>query len=180
MRRAAALAALVLAGPAFPQGTPYAGEEARDIASLSEADLAALRAGEGWGLAKAAEFNGHPGPAHLLEHAEALDLTPEQRRAVQAAFNAMNADARALGADLIGAEARLDAGFEAGGLDRAAMDTLVAEAAAAQGRLRARHLAAHLEVTPLLTPEQVVAYGRLRGYGGTEASTAVTPRHGGH
>ena len=176
----------LLAAPALAQKAPYAGQEARGIAALSEADVAALRAGEGQGFAKVAELNGYPGPAHLLEHAEALGLTVEQRQAVQASFDAMNADARALGADLIAAEARLDAGFEAGDLDRAAMDALVAEAAEAEGRLRARHLAAHLEVTPLLAPEQVAAYGRLRGYGGAEGGKAAgsgadaMARHGDH
>lgn len=178
---AGALAALALAGPALAQEAPYAGQEARGIAALSAADVAALRAGEGWGLAKAAELNGHPGPAHLLEHADALGLTAGQRRAVQAAFDAMNADARALGAPLIEAEARLDAAFEAGGLDRATLDALVTAAAETEGRLRARHLAAHLEVTPLLAPEQVAAYARLRGYGGAENGAAARGHEpGGH
>lgn len=181
---AALLAASPLAGPAAAQDSPYAGEEARPIASLSDADIAALQAGEGWGLARAAELNGHPGPSHLLEHAEALGLTAGQRGAVQAAFDAMNADARALGADLIEAEAGLDAAFGAGGLDRAALDALVAQAAETQGRLRARHLAAHLEVTPLLSEHQIAAYGRLRGYGGAGAaagtSGAATRGHGDH
>ena len=47
--------------------SPYAGQESRRIKSLSEQDIAELRAGRGWGLAKAAELNGMPGPAHLLE-----------------------------------------------------------------------------------------------------------------
>ena len=45
----------------------YAGEENRSIKSLSPDDIAELRRGGGWGLAKTAELNGVPGPAHLLE-----------------------------------------------------------------------------------------------------------------
>ena len=50
--------------------SPYAGEEAREIRTLSEEDIRQLKNGEGWGLAKAAELNGVPGPAHLLEIAD--------------------------------------------------------------------------------------------------------------
>jgi len=42
----------------------YAGEENRAIKSLSESDIEELLSGSGWGLAKAAELNGVPGPAH--------------------------------------------------------------------------------------------------------------------
>ena len=166
---------VVLGAPAVAQDAPYAGQEGRDIAGLSATDIAAIEAGEGWGLAKSAELNGYPGPAHLLENADALGLTAEQHDAVQAVFDAMNAEARALGAALIEAEARLDAAFEAGGLDEAELATLVAAAADARGRLRARHLSAHLEVTPLLTRHQIGTYARLRGY-----DDAEPPGHGGH
>ena len=60
-----ALAASVLAGPA-PADMPYAGQQARAIKALSDDDIAALRKGEGMGVAKAAELNGYPGPAHVL------------------------------------------------------------------------------------------------------------------
>jgi hypothetical protein len=57
------------AGHQAPQSfaSPYAGQETRRIKSLSEQDIDELRQGRGWGLAKAAELNGLPGPAHLLE-----------------------------------------------------------------------------------------------------------------
>ena len=45
----------------------YKGQEHRDIKSLSTDDIAELQRGGGWGLAKAAELNGVPGPVHLLE-----------------------------------------------------------------------------------------------------------------
>ena len=165
----------LLAGTAGAQEVPHGGQDGREIASLSAEDVAALEAGEGWGLARSAELNGHPGPAHLLEHAEALALSGDQRRAVQASFDAMNAESRTLGGALIAAEARLDAAFEAGGLDEARLEMLVGEAEEARGRLRARHLTAHLEVTPLLSPHQIATYARLRGY-----DAAAPSGHGGH
>ena len=45
----------------------YVGEEYRKIKSLSPDDVEELKKGGGWGLAKAAELNGLPGPAHILE-----------------------------------------------------------------------------------------------------------------
>jgi hypothetical protein len=46
--------------------SPYAGQQARPIKAVSDEDIAALRKGEGMGMAKAAELNGYPGPAHVL------------------------------------------------------------------------------------------------------------------
>ena len=39
--------------------------------------------GKGWGLAKAAELNGVPGPVHLMEMKEEIDLSAEQIRAIE-------------------------------------------------------------------------------------------------
>ena len=60
------LAASLFALPALAADMPYAGQQARTIKALSDDDLAALRKGEGMGMAKAAELNGYPGPAHVL------------------------------------------------------------------------------------------------------------------
>ena len=46
--------------------SPYAGQQNRPVKALSPEDIAALRNGEGMGMAKAAELNGYPGPAHVL------------------------------------------------------------------------------------------------------------------
>jgi hypothetical protein len=46
--------------------TPYAGQQTRTIKALSDDEIAALRNGEGMGMAKAAELNGYPGPIHVL------------------------------------------------------------------------------------------------------------------
>jgi hypothetical protein len=44
----------------------YVGQENWTLKSLSPDDIAELRRGGGWGLAKAAELNGVPGPAHII------------------------------------------------------------------------------------------------------------------
>jgi hypothetical protein len=157
--------ALETAGVAA-QHAPYAGLDARAISSLSESDIAALEDGEGWGLALPAELNGYPGPAHVLEQAKALGLTPEQRAGVEAIFDAMRAAARRAGVAYIEAERRVDRLFRDGGATPATLAAATAQAGEALGALRSVHLAAHLEVTPLLTRHQQYLYGQLRGYDG--------------
>ncbi|MEL6677997.1 MAG: Spy/CpxP family protein refolding chaperone [Pseudomonadota bacterium] len=149
--------------------TPYAGQETREIARLSPQDVEDLLAGRGWGFAKSAELNGYPGPAHVLELAEALDLTTAQRGQVQAIFDRMNAEARRLGAALIDREAALDAAFESGEIDAATLAALTAAAGEVEAELRAVHLAAHLDTTPLLSRHQIMTYSRLRGYASGQA-----------
>ena len=182
----AAIALCALAAPAFaqtaPETGPYAGQEERDIAALSAQDVAQIEAGAGWGLAKSAELNGWPGPAHILELADDLALEDGQRAAVQAIWDAMNADARAIGAELIAAEAALDAAFEARAVNAETLPVLVAAAEDARGRLRARHLSAHLEAAPLLSRHQRMTYDRLRGYAaeGEGHGAGQGAGHGGH
>lgn len=65
----AALAVCTLTAPVLAAempATPYAGQQTRTIKALSDDEIAALRNGEGMGMAKAAELNGYPGPIHVL------------------------------------------------------------------------------------------------------------------
>src|SRR5262245_56136455 len=71
---------------------PYAGFEQRPIKSLSEQQLDDLRTGRGMGLALAAELNGYPGPSHVLELADRLGLSLDQRNKVQDMFSKMKAE----------------------------------------------------------------------------------------
>lgn len=158
--------------------TPYAGQQDRTIAALSAADIEQLLAGGGWGLAKPAELNGWPGPAHVLELSGELSLNEEQRRQVQAIFDRMQAAAQQVGAEYIAAEAALDAAFADGvPLTADQVGTLTEAASARLAELRAVHLAAHLETRPVLTRHQTVLYQRLRGY--SEGQGGHTG-HGGH
>lgn len=58
--------------------SPYAGEELRSIKSMSPQKIESLLSGRGMGFAKLAELNHYPGPKHVLELADDLDLTPSQ------------------------------------------------------------------------------------------------------
>ena len=64
------------------------------------------------GLALAAELNGYPGPLHVLDLAQELQLTAEQRRKTRVLFEAMRAETSALGAELIEAERTARRGLE--------------------------------------------------------------------
>ena len=72
MIRTVLACALILISSASIAETPYAGLQARQIKSLSEQQVADLKAGRGMGMALAAELNGYPGPAHVLRMSRSL------------------------------------------------------------------------------------------------------------
>lgn len=143
---------------------PYAGLEKRTIKALSEQQLADLRAGRGMSLALAAELNGYPGPKHVLEHAQTLNLAADQRAEIESLFEAMRQEAINAGEAVIAAEANLDQLFAEGSADAASLDAAMRQVGHAHMILRRTHLAYHLSTKAVLTPEQVAAYNRLRGY----------------
>lgn len=143
---------------------PYAGLEGRRIKALSEAEAAALLGGHGMTLALAAELNGYPGPMHVLEHADALALTPAQRRMAEALRDRMLEEARAIGARIVALEEELDALFAGGTAQAGRLAALTAALGGLNGRLREVHLAAHIAMRDALDTAQRAAYARLRGY----------------
>lgn len=175
-----ALCVLAIPCSAFAQNqghSPYAGMEAREIKSLSDTDLDDLRSGRGWGLALAAELNGVPGPAHLLELQDRIGLSAEQVTAIEAIFMAMQTEAQAAGERLIAAEAAIEAAFRTGDLTPEQLRTLIDTAADARAELRFIHLSRHLETPPLLTAEQIARYNELRGYGAADLCANVPEGH---
>jgi Spy/CpxP family protein refolding chaperone len=147
-----------------------AGGGTRPIKSLSPENVQALLAGDGMGLAKAAELNGHPGPRHVLELADQLKLSDDQRRASQAIFNQMHAQAVSLGRQLVDAEHVLNERFAQSDLSAAELDRHLAHIAQINAALRGAHLKAHLAQRRLLTAAQIRHYALLRGYSGSEHS----------
>lgn len=75
---------------------------------LSERQVSDLRAGRGMGLAPSAELNRYPGPLHVLEYADFLALTPDQRERAKALFEAMKGEAILLAGRLIHEETEMD------------------------------------------------------------------------
>lgn len=167
---AAALAALVFGlalaatAPAGAQQSPYVEHREREIKALSAEEVDGLLAGQGMGLALAAELNGYPGPKHVLELAEELELTADQREAVERVHAEMAQEAVELGEQVVAAERRLDALFAGGEASADALESILGELGRLQASLRYAHLNAHLETKPLLTEAQVRHYTQLRGY----------------
>ena len=168
---AAALAVLSLAcsspasvPPREPQRTPAPIPEnvADPIRGLDAGEREALRSGEGMGLARAAERNGVPGPKHVLELTDSLGLSPAQRDTVQRLFDRMNAEARALGAEILAGEAGLETSLRLGRATTAEIDRTTRLLGEQYGRLRAIHLRAHLATAEVLTAEQRERYMHLR------------------
>lgn len=144
--------------------SPYAGQQDRAITSLSAEDQKALANGEGWGLAKPAELNGVPGPAHLLELAKEIGLSSEQVEKVQKLFKDMKAQAIALGNEYMAAEKAIDDYFRSGSFSDRELRQRVDQAEQALANLRFLHLSYHHRTLEVITPEQVKQYNELRGY----------------
>lgn len=166
------LAFALAAAPALAQhshhgapSSPYAGQQHREIKALSEKEVKDLLEGAGMGYAKPAELNRYPGPSHALELARELGLTPGQRERLEGLMKRHKAEARELGARVVSLERELDRLFATRSVDERSLERVLLEIAQAQARLRGSHLKAHLETTALLTPEQVQAYAKARGYG---------------
>lgn len=157
--------------------SPYAGQENREIRTLSEEDIRQLQNGEGWGLAKAAELNGLPGPAHLLEMANAgvIQFTAEQLDRIRALHGDMKAQAIPLGLSLINQERELNLRFASGDLNEDELRRLLHEIAETTAELRYVHLSTHLKTQPILNPHQIHTYNSIRGYAtGTSAPSGET------
>jgi hypothetical protein len=118
------------------------------------------------GLALPAELNGYPGPVHVLELADRLGLSTDQRARVQELHAAMKPETVPLGERLIAQKTDLDRQFAGKTVTPASLQAATAEIATTQGALRFAHLRYHLSTQDILTPEQVHLYGELRGYGG--------------
>ena len=143
---------------------PYAEMKDRAIKALSEQQIADLKAGKGMGLALPAELNGYPGPIHVLEFADQMKLTAQQRARTDELYRSMKDEAVPLGERLIESEAVLDRLFANRAITHANLDTTTNDIARLQGQLRQTHLKYHLAMVDLLSPEQIQRYRQLRGY----------------
>jgi len=126
-----AAAALTFAPISFA-ASPYVHDQSRTIKALSDQEMADYAAGKGMGFAKAAELNGYPGPAHVLELADDLTLSPLQRERTAALFRRMQTRASALGARLVDEERTLDELFAAKSISREALAGLKLDCDAAE------------------------------------------------
>lgn len=156
---------------------PYAGQQVRDIKALSPEETHGYLAGKGMGLAKAAELNGYPGPAHVLSIATELELSPKQTEETKRLFDAMDSKAKELGQQLVASERELDFLFTSHKISDELLASHLAHIGQIQSSIRQAHLEAHLAQLNLLTPEQVKKYNELRGYANSTKPAATHVRH---
>src|SRR5262249_20836606 len=114
---------------------------------------------------------GYPGPFHVLERADALQLSEPQRTETKRLFEAMKAETMPIGERIIADEAALDRQFADKSVTRASLDEALSRIARNQAELRAAHLRYHLAMAELLSPDQIPRYAQLRGY-------AIKSEHG--
>jgi len=168
MKRSILLVAALLTTPlrveAQHEHSPYAGMETAEGTALTAEEIRQLRSGEGMRLALAAELNQHPGPRHVLELADELSLTTEQRTRVTELLESMRAEAIRVGESIVELEAHLAGAFRDGTADADSIRRMTAHLASLRGELQAIHLTAHVTTKALLTEPQVERYDELRGY----------------
>jgi Spy/CpxP family protein refolding chaperone len=168
---------LAPAASAAAPASPYAGQESRDIKALSPEDVNAYLSGKGMGLAKVAELNGYAGPAHVLELASQLGLSPDQRARTEALFSSMESKATSLGRALVEQERKLDRLFATKAVTPQLLVSSLGEIGSLQAKVRGAHLEAHLSQVEILTPEQNARYAQLRGYGSSREHTDHGGQH---
>ncbi len=157
------------------QPSSYAGQQQRELKALSVEEVQGYLAGKGAGLAKAAELNHYPGPLHVLELADRLQLSEGQKARTQAIFDGMQQLAMRRGKALVEKEQELDRLFANGTVTANSLRSTLKQIGALQAEVRQSHLQAHIEQRAILTKTQIEKYDELRGY-----TSGTAAGHGGH
>jgi Spy/CpxP family protein refolding chaperone len=126
------------------------------------ADRDVLERGSGAGMGSYADLNGYPGPKHILEMRDTLQLTDNQEKDIEAIFDEMSGNARAKGEQVIAREEELHARFKNSAAMEPEIRRLAGEIGRLRGELRAVHLTAHIQARRVLTKEQIALYNTLR------------------
>lgn len=161
---------VVAAMPLASEESPYVAMTEREIKALSAEEIQGYESAQGMGFALAAELNGYPGPKHVLELRQELALTDEQVLKTEHSYQEMKTAAENLGGQIVARERELDDLFTSHRIDAENLSEKVLEIAELQGRLRAVHLEAHLEMMDVLEQQQIMHYVQLRGYHGGKHS----------
>lgn len=166
---------VAIASPTYESN--YIGQEKRLIKSLSNDDIQQLKHGKGWGLAKAAELNGMPGPSHILQMKDKISLTKEQEKKVQALFDDMKSKAIPLGNKLIDLEKGLNDSFANKTITNELLNQQLNSIAEVRKELRYVHLVTHLVTPSILTAQQIDEYNHLRGYNSGDPCKNIPEGH---
>lgn len=161
-------------GDPSPTPSSYGDLLDTEIRGIDADTIDGYRNGLGLGLALPAELNGYPGPRHVLDLADELELTEEQHDSIQQLFDAMQPEAIALGEQILVKEAELELAFREGTITENFLETQLTDIGDLESQLRFVHLRTHLSTIEILTTHQVAVYNQLRGY------TSADSGHGNH
>lgn len=115
-------------------------------------------------MAMAAELNHYPGPRHVLDLGDQLQLSQAQRKSINESFDKMHSEAVQFGKQLVEKERTLDKAFVSRTVSLKSLEQMTKGIEELKGRLRYLHLAAHIDVRKVLTLQQIESYDQLRGY----------------
>jgi len=133
------------------------------LGGVSEQEKEALLKGAGLGAGMIAMMNGYPGPKHVLEMGDELELTAEQRESIGTIYGNVKAKSVELGTELVEKDEALAALFTSGSVSTGDVEKLAREIGELQGRVRAEHLNAHVETFDALTPAQREQLSSMQG-----------------
>ncbi|MBC8515055.1 hypothetical protein H8D30_04280 [bacterium] len=146
------------------------------LTSLSAEEVLGFLEGKGMGMAKPAEMNHFPGPMHVLELREELDLSEDQIAMVYGYRLDMLEETKSKGSLLITMEYNIDQWFLAASkgasVDETDLSRMLRASALLRGQIRYTHLHAHLLTAMALSPQQIMDYDTLRGYGEESSDNA--------
>lgn len=125
------------------------------LSGVSEQEKEMLLKGSGLGAGMIAMMNGYPGPKHVLEMGDELELTAAQRESIGTIYGKVKAESVKLGTELVEKDEALAALFTTGSVSTKDVEKQSREIGELQGRLRAAHLNAHVQTHAELTPAQL-------------------------
>lgn len=163
---------IVSAASTYPKASsqvtqsPYSNQSSSPIRGLSGQEVEDLLNGRGAGYARMAELNNYPGPAHVLELKNQLNLSVRQTQDIETVYQRMKIEAKNIGQEIVEREQELSTSFASGSITPTELQTQVTSLTTLYGELRTIHLEAHLKTTPILSPQQINTYNTLRGYTG--------------
>jgi Spy/CpxP family protein refolding chaperone len=161
----ATVAAMLAAGGALAQHGGHlqhgGGQGHRVAQSCAEEFTKVIGEGRGFGMAFVADQNGYPGPMHMLELKDRLQLTPQQEAKADQLQAAVKAE-RPKSTRLLEAERRLERLFAERAATEETVRAAVTEIERARTEVRLVHLLTHLRTRDLLTEEQRRIYHEAR------------------
>lgn len=147
-----------------PTPSGYVDLQFSEIRGLSTELIEGYQTGAGLGFALPAELNGYPGPRHVLDLRDELELTDTQEAGIQALYDDMLPQAIELGEQILAQEEAIELAFREGTVTDTFLQESLAEAGRLESELRYIHLSTHLATIDILTEHQVRQYNVLRGY----------------